>query len=152
MISISSLQKKIVKVLPKIVRKNLPREITIVIIQEDVSRRLNRTYRSHDYPTNVLSFRYGDEYGEILLCLAVIRREARSYKQSFEYQRAWMIVHGVMHLAKMHHEQSRAAEKKFKHLEQELLTKLFASLSHGVHFPHGIRHRHLNGADRCCPS
>ena len=109
---------------PMTIRKKLPRKIVVVFVREDASRRLNRAYRKKDTPTNVLSFRYGDEYGEIVLCRPVIRREAREQGSSFHAQVTWMIVHGMIHLSGVHHEGSPDAERRFQKIEEEVLGKI----------------------------
>ncbi|MFY9461611.1 MAG: rRNA maturation RNase YbeY [Candidatus Sungiibacteriota bacterium] len=117
-------KKKIVKALPSGLKKRLPKDIAIVPVNERKSAELNRRYRGKNRPTNVLSFRYGPEYGEILLCPAVIRREAKASGNSYRCQMLWMILHGTIHLAGLHHEKSAQARKKFENLEQKLFQKI----------------------------
>lgn len=117
--------KEIVKYLPQAVRSGLPAEISVVSVSEKKSAMLNRMYRKKDTATNVLSFRYSDEYGEIFVCPAVIRAEAKAQKNSFQYQMTWMIVHGMIHLSGVHHEKSKAAERKFSRIEHGILAKVF---------------------------
>ena len=75
----------LVKLLPVALRKKLPREVVVVHIGEKDSRRLNRRYRKKNRSTNVLSLRYGPDYGEILVCLTVIRQEkSRNMSRRFE--------------------------------------------------------------------
>ncbi|TSC75008.1 MAG: pyridoxine 5-phosphate synthase [Parcubacteria group bacterium Gr01-1014_33] len=118
---------KVVKQFPLILRKRLPREVSIVEISEKESQRINRLYRKKNKPTNVLSFRYGSDYGEILLCPEVIRREARESGNPQEYQMTWMIVHGMIHLAGLHHERSEVLAKQTAKLEVAILRKIFIS-------------------------
>lgn len=107
--------------LPQAARQKLPRRIHLVAIGEQESRRLNRRYRRRDKAANVLSFRYVDGYGEILICPALIRREAREQGHVYDYQLTWMIAHGMIHLAGLHHEQSRTAAEKSNRIEQQIL-------------------------------
>lgn len=116
---------EIVKHLPQAIAKRLPADIAIVAVSAQESRALNRRYRKKDKATNVLSFRYGKEYGEIIVCPAVIRREAKSQKHAFEYQMTWYILHGMIHLSGLHHEVSASAAKKAEVIEQGVLSKLF---------------------------
>ena len=102
----------------------MPADIQIVTVSEKESRALNSRYRKKHKPANVLSFHYSKEYGEIIICLVVIRREAKAQKHSFEYQLAWMIVHGMIHLAGMHHEKSRMMTQKVVRIEDQVLEKL----------------------------
>lgn len=116
--------KKIIKLLPLGVRKRLPRKVNIAIVSKKVSETLNFRYRGKNCPTNVLSFRYDSQQGEIVICPDVIQREAKMEKNPYQYQEAWMIAHGLLHLAGIHHEKSVRARKKFEQIEQTLLEKL----------------------------
>lgn len=122
-----SLEGQIVKHLPQVVQRRLPVEISVVAVSERESARLNRRYRKKRKPANVLSFLYDREYGEIIVCPALIRVEAKAQGNSFQYQMTWMIVHGMLHLAGVHHEKSQASAKMAARLEEEVLRK-FQSL------------------------
>ena len=116
-----SFAKRIVKRLPQAIRNGLPAEISVVPVSEKESRALNRQYRKKNAPANVLSFFYSPEYGEIIVCPMLIRAEAKAQNNSFEYQFAWMIAHGMIHLAGLHHERSVVAAKKSEALEKNIL-------------------------------
>ncbi len=122
-----TLDKKIVNSLPLYLQKRLPKKIKVVAIKDKESRRLNRVYRDKDKTANVLSFRYVPDYGEILVCPRVIRREAKEQGNTYRYQFAWMILHGMIHLAGMHHEGSKVLERRMTSLEEKVLAKLFGN-------------------------
>lgn len=115
--------KEIVKEFPPAVRRRMPKKVEIIAVSESRSRVLNRQYRKKNASTNVLSFRYSQEYGEIVVCPAVIRREAKKQKHKYRYQYVWMITHGLLHLAGMHHEKSRNTAVKFEAIEKKLLLR-----------------------------
>ena len=115
----------IVKYLPQAIRKGLPADIGIAEVSEKESRRLNLIYRDKNKSANVLSFFYSKEYGEIIVCPAVMRREAKEQKHSYEYQFAWMIVHGMIHLSGLHHEKSGAVATRVLTLEKAVLSKIY---------------------------
>ena len=102
----------------------LPEEIGIVKIAANKISLLNQIYRGHKKPTNVLSFSYGSDYGEILVCLQIIRQEARKQGNSYQHQMTWMILHGMIHLAGLHHESSRRLAKQVEQLETMVLSRL----------------------------
>ena len=119
---------KIVKrLLPRAVAKKLPPKIKVVSISTRESRILNKRYRKKNNPSNVLSFRYNKDYGEILVCSEVVRREAKEQGNTYKYQMTWMILHGMLHLAGMHHEKSKSSAKQTAKLEKTVLFKLFPS-------------------------
>lgn len=142
----SASYRKISKLFPAAIRKRLPQEIRVVEISEAKARWLNRKYLGKNYPANVLSFRYelppslnpspqkgretlrrGREvpiYGEILVCPEIIRREAKNAGNPYRYQMTWMIIHGIIHLAGIHHESSSAAAQRVARLESKILRRL----------------------------
>lgn len=82
--------------------------IRIVTVAE--SRRLNRTYRGPDRPTNVLSFAGGghDLPGELLLgdlaiCAPLVAGEARAQGKPLRAHWAHLVVHGTLHLRGFRH-------------------------------------------------
>jgi probable rRNA maturation factor len=114
---------KLVSLFPAVIRKKMPAEIQVVLVNTAASRRLNLRYRKKDKPTNVLSFRYSKEYSEIILCSVVIRTEAKAAGNTFDAQMTWMIVHGMLHLVGIHHEASATREQQFMRIEQAVLRK-----------------------------
>jgi probable rRNA maturation factor len=58
-------------------------EITLRFVGATEGRRLNRDYRGRDYATNMLTFGYAAApavQADIVLCVPVIRREAREQR------------------------------------------------------------------------
>jgi probable rRNA maturation factor len=86
-------------------------EITLRIVGEAEGRRLNRTFRKRNYATNVLSFPYGKNRGDLVLCHPVIRREARLQGKSVAAHYAHLVVHGCLHLRGYDHEKKRDAAR-----------------------------------------
>jgi len=114
----------IVKHFPIDIQKHLPKEIASIEVSSAKSQQLNWTYRKKRTPANVLSFFYSLEYGEIIVCPVLIRAEAKRQGNSFQYQMTWMIVHGMLHLAGVHHEASaNKAERRFEQIERRVLQK-----------------------------
>ena len=118
--------------LPVRIRQKLPREVGVVELDASESMRLNRRYRKKRKPANVLSFRYSDAYGEILLCPEVIRRDAlktisaaRRGADIFVIHMTWMIVHGMLHIAGVHHELSEGEDRRSRTIERGVLQKIF---------------------------
>jgi len=72
--------------------------IALRIVGVSEARKLNRKYRAKDYATNVLSFRYSDGSGDIVLCHSVIRKESKQQRKSLRAHYAHLVVHGVLHL------------------------------------------------------
>jgi probable rRNA maturation factor len=95
-------------------RGNTPAaEMTIRIVDEKEMTTLNGTYRGKHYPTNVLSFPFdmSDDIeldipllGDLVICAAVVEREALAQQKSLEAHWAHIVVHGTLHLLGYDHE------------------------------------------------
>jgi probable rRNA maturation factor len=92
-------------------------EVSVCLVDEDTMTGLNSRYRGKDSSTNVLSFPAelppGVEHpllGDIVLCAAVINREAREQHKSPEAHWSHMLVHGSLHLLGYDHVDPREAE------------------------------------------
>ena len=112
-------------------------EVAVCIVDEQTSAELNQRYRDKSGPTNVLSFpalAEGDlpealaaeltsELGDLVICAAVVQREAEEQGKSLEAHWAHMIVHGVLHLLGFDHIQTSDAEQ-MEAQEIEILQKM----------------------------
>lgn len=106
-------------------------ELTIRLADEPEARELNRTYRHKDYATNVLSFpaEVPDELldipllGDLVICPAVVEREAAEQGKSLEAHWAHLVIHGCLHLLGYDHIEDAEAEE-MEALERELLAEL----------------------------
>lgn len=105
--------------------KTSSKEISIAVVGNSVSRRLNKRYRQKDKPTNVLSFpdNSSDALGEIVLCFPVIVAEAKKQKRPLKKYFQYILVHGLLHLQGFDHIKDSDA-KKMEKAEKELLKAL----------------------------
>lgn len=72
---------------------------TVLLASDAEVRRLNRTFRGKDKPTNVLTF----ESGDIALAAGVVRREAAAARRRVAHHLAHLVVHGALHLRGLDH-------------------------------------------------
>ena len=93
-------------------------ELTVRIVADEEIQELNRNYRHKDKPTNVLSFPFekidGIELpllGDIVICAAVVAREAQQQHKPLLNHWAHMVVHGVLHLLGYDHIDEVEAEE-----------------------------------------
>lgn len=106
-------------------------ELTIRVVGATESRKLNRTWRGKDKPTNVLSFQAdGPLLGDLAICAPVVAREAREQGKRPAAHWAHMVVHGVLHLLGYDHENDRDAARM-----EARETKILAQL--GMPNPYG---------------
>jgi len=90
------------------------REMALSTVGATRMRTLNRRYRGKDKPTNVLSFPAplhpvaggagARPLGDVVICPAVLRREAREQGKAQRAHWAHLVVHGTLHLAGYDHE------------------------------------------------
>jgi probable rRNA maturation factor len=88
-------------------------EFTVRFVGAAEGRKLNRDYRGKDHATNVLTFDYQNTpvvRADIVLCVPVIKREAREQRKPFRDHLAHLVVHGVLH--SQGHQHDRNAEAK----------------------------------------
>ena len=71
----------------------------VLLTSDGAVRRLNRTFRGQDKPTNVLTF----DSGDVALAAGVVRREAAQHGRRVAHHLAHLVVHGVLHLRGLDH-------------------------------------------------
>ena len=104
-------------------------EVSIVLGDDALVRRLNAEYRGQDKATNVLSFPVRDEtgpksaprlLGDIVLAYETVAGEAREHGKTMPDHASHLCVHGLLHLLG-HDHQSDAAAAAMEALETEIL-------------------------------
>ena len=104
-----------------------PARLTIRLVDRREGQRMNREFRHKDYPTNVLTFVYGERdhalEGDLVLCAPVVKQEAQAQKKPLAHHYAHLVVHGLLHLQGYDHETPRDAER-MEALEIRILERL----------------------------
>lgn len=90
-------------------------ELTLRLVDSEEAQQLNRQFRNKDYPTNVLTFEYGiDETAtlraDIVICVAVVQKEAAEQSKAFADHFKHLLVHGVLHSLGFDHQSDEEAE------------------------------------------
>ena len=92
-------------------------DLSLAFVSEQESKKINKTYRHKDKPTNVLSFSFSKNEGEILICQEVVKKEAQDKNKNFgKNYRAlleFMVIHGMLHLDGMRHGSIMEKAEKF---------------------------------------
>ncbi len=80
-------------------------DVSVVIVGDTTIRRLNKIYRKKDKVTDILSFREAEAempargfVGELIVDYSQIRRQAAKFKHSVDWEMAFIIIHGTLHL------------------------------------------------------
>jgi len=105
-------------------------ELAVHIVGPRESAALNRRWRGRDRPTNVLAFQHAvvpelprRPLGDIVICGAVVRREAGEQGKPPYAHWAHMVVHGTLHLLGYDHER-RADARIMEARERRVLRRL----------------------------
>ena len=89
------------------------RELSLLIIDDEGIRTINRDYLRRDRPTNVIAFSltegdFGDVnpdvLGDVVVSAQTAAREARKAGLPIEDALLYLIIHGILHLAGYDHE------------------------------------------------
>lgn len=118
-------------------------EVGLVVTDDEEVRKLNRTYRGFDEPTDVLSFALTDEaeseagggpfhfvlppdlsqLGDVIISYDSAERQARERGIAVERELALLIVHGVLHLLGYNHAEE-VDEKIMRVKEQAVIIQI----------------------------
>jgi rRNA maturation RNase YbeY len=105
--------------------------ITVIITDDAYMRRINREYRGHDEPTDVISFSNRDnpfpevdadceEVGDLYISIVRAEKQAGEYRVSLVAEMKRLIVHGMLHLVGYDHERSDSDEEIMLQKEEDL--------------------------------
>lgn len=101
-----------------------PREVELILLDDEAMRKINQEHRGIDKSTDVLSFPLeGGDFlplGSILLSIDRVRAEAELRGHSIEAEAALLFIHGMLHLLGYDHEYDQG-EQRLK--EEELITR-----------------------------
>jgi probable rRNA maturation factor len=90
-------------------------ELSVSFVKPSEIRKLNKKYRKIDKPTDVLSFTY-EGSGEIVICPAVVKGNAKKYGINFESELKKVFIHGILHILGYDHEKD---EKNAREMEEK---------------------------------
>lgn len=135
---------KLIELLEKVTARTLERlgmdddpVVSLTFTDDPGIRELNRYWRGVDAPTDVLSFpmEEGEDdgfctpegeprlLGDVVIALERAAAQAEEYGHSFEREAAYLLVHGILHLAGYDHE-DEAGRAEMRALEEEVLEGL----------------------------
>lgn len=109
------------------------KEVSVVLLNDENIRELNRCFLNHDYPTDVLSFRLDEDtqmqprketlVGEIIISVETAQRNAKRYKQTLEKELIRLVIHGTLHL--LGYEDAKEKQRrKMKRKEKNYMRQL----------------------------
>lgn len=119
--------------------------LTVSLVDEPESQRLNAFYRKKNKPTDILSFQGEPDFiypkakknspfpvsnqteehlGELAICYPVIRQQAKAHELRIYEELCYMILHGLLHLLSLDHERSKKEEIAMFEIQDHLFEKV----------------------------
>jgi len=101
--------------------------LSIVIMDDESIREVNRAFLRHDYPTDIITFPLEESplEAELLIGAGVLRRQAAEYGVTVGTELARLIIHGVLHLTG-YDDRDTTSRERMKEREDELLEMFLA--------------------------
>jgi probable rRNA maturation factor len=125
-------------------------EVSLLFVDEEAMAKLNEQFLGKSGPTDVLSFPIEDEpgptgrspdfggtgpgtpagagaltlLGDVVICPVVAARNAQEHEVALDDEVALLVVHGLLHLLGMDHEEDAEAER-MEALERQLLQRFY---------------------------
>ena len=113
-------------------------EISLLFTGDAFIQKLNKEYRGKDEPTDVLSFAQVDNKesfpakggrfyaGDIVISMETLAKNADYFEISMNEELKRLLVHGILHLSGMDHENNNPDQPML--VEQENILKLFTGV------------------------
>jgi probable rRNA maturation factor len=127
---------KIINVVAGELKIRMNWEVTVLLVSPQYIKKLNQQYRQQDKVTDVLSFSQKEGLqlkfpgqkarylGDIVLCYAQIKKQAKLFNQTVEKEFALLLIHGFLHL--MGYEDNTDKQyKKMAKIQDRVLAKIY---------------------------
>ena len=108
-------------------------EVSILFVDDDRMRELNRTWRGKDRTTDVLAFSQregvsppGSEalLGDVVISVETASRQAKERGTSLDDELDLLMVHGVLHLLGFDHERGGTRGRAMRKKQKEILENI----------------------------
>lgn len=106
-------------------------ELSVEIVGNARIRRLNRQYRQHDHPTDVLAFPMREApgprtrlLGDVVISLQKATEQASGYHHSIDEELSKLLTHGILHLLGYDHERGEKEARRMRRKEQAIQNML----------------------------
>jgi len=88
-------------------------ELSLVLIGNDLSRKLNKQHKKIDKPTNILTFPLSKTVGEIFINLPLSKKQSLRFDRKYNDFVGFLFIHGLLHLKGYEHS-SKMEEEEIK--------------------------------------
>ncbi|MCX5811564.1 MAG: rRNA maturation RNase YbeY [Proteobacteria bacterium] len=105
--------------------------LSILFVNNNTIKKMNKSYFGKDRPTNVISFSYMDGFsceviGDIAISLERAKEEAEEADCHF-YERVFaLIIHGLLHISGFDHESGKNESRRMKYREKKLMDYVYS--------------------------
>jgi probable rRNA maturation factor len=85
-------------------------DLSVAFVDDRTMRQLNRTFRSRNRTTDVLTFEGSEAdgtFGEIIISVDEARRQAREQRHSLPTEIRYLLLHGILHALGYDHENDK---------------------------------------------
>jgi probable rRNA maturation factor len=116
---------KVLREVARAARVRGKRQVSIAFVTPEQMRKFNWAYRHKNRVTDVLAFPFTGEplAGEVLICLAQARKQAKEHGHGVQTEVVILLVHGLLHIFGYDHETTVDAKKMFP-LQSNILHNL----------------------------
>jgi probable rRNA maturation factor len=87
-------------------------ELSLVLIGNDLSRKLNKQHKKIDKPTNILTFPLSKTVGEIFINLTLSKKQSLRFERKYNDFVGFLFIHGLLHLKGYEHSSKMEEEEK----------------------------------------
>jgi rRNA maturation RNase YbeY len=104
--------------------------IEVEILGKAAMSKLNHEARGKNQPTDVLSFELPQSFrnqgllGQLVICLPVLKEQAKAMGHTEGRELEVLVVHGLLHLLGFDHEKSPQSARQMGRLESKILTQM----------------------------
>ena len=107
--------------------------LSVIFVDDDEIKEINKTYRNKDLVTDVISFALEDNneeiigeriLGDIFISIPRMKEQAKAYGHSQKRELSFLCCHGLLHLLGYDHVNSKEEEKEMFKLQDEILSSL----------------------------
>jgi probable rRNA maturation factor len=108
--------------LEKIVETSL-KKIFVYLVDNKTIKKLNKIFLNKNTSTDVLSFKYPDGSGEIIISVEECKKNAKNYSNTLNEEILYVLIHGILHLNGYEDYSEKDREKMFKK-QDEIFCKI----------------------------
>jgi probable rRNA maturation factor len=105
--------KEKIEVLKNIIKIQL-KKIFVYLVGNRMIKRINKIFFNKNKPTDVVTFKYLDGLGEIIISVEECKKNAKLYSNTIEEEILYVLIHGVLHLNGYKDSSQEERKKMFK--------------------------------------